>query len=156
MEQSLAESIAPRRFSLLLLGTFAFVAACLAVLGVYGVVAHAVAERTHEIGIRLALGAERRRVVGMIVSEGMLSVIAGVAIGTAAAVGATSLIGDLLYGVEARDPVPVPAAAHAQKRPPVTSPLFGSAGCRGVTRGRSRASGVRTVQYTTDEPSSCR
>jgi putative ABC transport system permease protein len=88
----------------LLLGTFAFVAAFLAVLGVYGVVAHAVAERTHEIGIRLALGAERRRVVGMIVSEAMLSVIAGVAIGTAAAVGATSLIADLLYGVGARDP----------------------------------------------------
>ena len=104
MEQTLAESIAPRRFNLLLLGTFAFVAAFLAVLGVYGVVAHAVAERTHEIGIRLALGAARRRVVGMIVSEAMLSVIAGVAIGTAAAVGATSLIADLLYGVEARDP----------------------------------------------------
>jgi putative ABC transport system permease protein len=104
MEQTLAESIAPRRFNLLLLGTFAFVAAFLAVLGVYGVVAHAVAERTHEIGIRLALGAERRRVVGMIVSEAMLSVIAGVAIGTAAAVGATSLIADLLYGVGARDP----------------------------------------------------
>jgi putative ABC transport system permease protein len=103
MEQTLAESIAPRRFNLLLLGTFAFVAAFLAVLGVYGVVAHAVAERTHEIGIRLALGAERRRVVGMIVSEAMLSVIAGVAIGTAAAVGARSLIADLLYGVEARD-----------------------------------------------------
>jgi putative ABC transport system permease protein len=104
MEQTLAESIAPRRFNVLLLGTFAFVAAFLAVLGVYGVVAHAVAERTHEIGIRLALGAERRRVVGMIVSEAMLSVVAGVAIGTAAAVGATSLIADLLYGIEARDP----------------------------------------------------
>jgi putative ABC transport system permease protein len=104
MEQTLAESIAPRRFNLLLLGTFAFVAAFLAVLGVYGVVAHAVAERTHEIGIRLALGAERRRVVGMIVSEAMLSVIAGVAIGSAAAVGATGLIADLLYGVDARDP----------------------------------------------------
>ena len=104
MEQSLAESIAPRRFNLLLLGTFAFVAAFLAMLGVYGVVAHAVAERTHEIGIRLALGAERRRVVAMIVSEAMLSVIAGIALGLTAALGATRLIADLVYGVDVRDP----------------------------------------------------
>ena len=70
MEQALAESIAPRRFNLLLLGTFALVALVLAVLGVYGVVAYAVAERTQEIGIRLALGAERARVVRMIVVAG--------------------------------------------------------------------------------------
>ena len=104
LEQTLAESIAPRRFNLLLLGTFAFVAAFLAILGVYGVVAHAVAERTREIGIRLALGAARHRVVGMIVSEAMVSVMVGVGIGTAAAFGATSLIADLLYGIEATDP----------------------------------------------------
>ena len=78
MEQALAESIAPRRFNLLLLGTFALVALVLAVLGVYGVVAYAVAERTQEIGIRLALGAERARVVRMIVSQGMMSVVAGI------------------------------------------------------------------------------
>ena len=104
MEQALAESIAPRRFNLLLLGTFAGVALFLAILGVYGVVAHGVAARTHEIGIRLALGAERRRVVGMVVSEAMLSVILGIGAGIAAALGATRVIGDLLYGVEARDP----------------------------------------------------
>ena len=104
MEQSLAESIAPRRFNLLLLGTFALVAVFLAVLGVYGVVAHAVAERTHEIGIRLALGAERRRVVGMIVGDSMRSVVAGLAIGFGAALAMTRVIADLLYGVEPRDP----------------------------------------------------
>jgi putative ABC transport system permease protein len=103
MEQALSESIAPRRFNLLLLGTFALVALVLAVLGVYGVVAYAVAERTHEIGIRLALGAERARVVRMIVSQGMVSVLAGLVAGLAAAYAATRLIAGLLYGVGSHD-----------------------------------------------------
>jgi predicted permease len=103
MEQTLAESISPRRFNLLLLGAFAIVALVLAVLGVYGVVSYAVAERTQEIGIRLALGAERARVVRMIVGQGMASVIAGIVIGLAAAVMATRVIAGLLYGVEATD-----------------------------------------------------
>ena len=81
MEEALAESIAPRRFNLLLLGIFALVALVLAALGVYGVVAYAVAERTQEIGIRLALGAERARVVRMIVSQGMMSVLTGIGVG---------------------------------------------------------------------------
>jgi putative ABC transport system permease protein len=103
MEEELAESIAPRRFNLLLLGTFALVALVLAVVGVYGVVAYAVAERTHEIGIRLALGAARTRVVRMIVAQGMLSVAAGIVAGLAGAVAATRLIAGLLYGVEPHD-----------------------------------------------------
>ena len=103
MEQKLAESIAPRRFNLLLLGTFAVVALVLAVLGVYGVVAYAVSERTQEIGIRLALGAERARVVRMMVTQGMVSVMAGLAAGLAAAWAATRLLTSLLYGVDAHD-----------------------------------------------------
>ena len=103
MEQALSESIAPRRFNLLLLGTFALVALVLAVIGVYGVVAYAVAERTQEIGIRLALGAERSRVVRMIVSQGMMSVVAGIIGGLVGAAAATQLIAGLLYGVEAHD-----------------------------------------------------
>jgi putative ABC transport system permease protein len=103
MEQALSESIAPRRFNLLLLGTFALVALVLAVLGVYGVVAYAVAERTQEIGIRLALGAERARVVRMIVSQGMMGVFTGIAGGLVAAYAATRMIASLLYGVESHD-----------------------------------------------------
>lgn len=103
MEQALAQSIAPRRFNLLLLGTFAVVALVLAALGVYGVVAYAVAERTQEIGIRLALGAERAQVVRMIVSQGMKSVLAGIAVGLVAAFAATRLIAGLLYGVGSHD-----------------------------------------------------
>ena len=103
MEQALAESIAPRRFNLLLLGTFAIVALVLAVLGVYGVVSYAVAERTQEIGIRLALGAQRARVVRMIVAQGMAGVAAGIVAGLVAALMATRLIAGLLYGVEVTD-----------------------------------------------------
>jgi putative ABC transport system permease protein len=103
MEQALSDSISPRRFNLLLLGTFAFVALVLAVMGVYGVVAYAVSERTQEIGIRLALGAERTRVVRMIVTQGMLSVVTGIVVGLIAAAAATRLIAGLLYGVKAHD-----------------------------------------------------
>jgi putative ABC transport system permease protein len=103
MEQALSQSIAPRRFNLLLLGTFALVALVLAVVGVYGVVAYAVAERTQEIGIRLALGAERARVVRMIVAQGMWGVVVGIAAGLVGAYAATRLIAGLLYGVPAHD-----------------------------------------------------
>ncbi len=103
MERALSASIAPRRFNLLLLGTFAMVALVLAVLGLYGVVAYAVAERTQEIGIRLALGAERSRVVGMMVGQGMLSVGAGIVVGLLGAIAATRSIAGLLYGVEPHD-----------------------------------------------------
>ena len=103
MEQGIAESIAPRRFNLLLLGTFAAVALVLAVLGVYGVVAYAVAERTHEIGIRLALGAERARVVRMIVAQGMSGIALGILAGVIGAWTATRLMTSLLYGVRPHD-----------------------------------------------------
>jgi putative ABC transport system permease protein len=103
MEQTLAESIAPRRFNVLLLGIFAVVALAVAMLGVYGVVAYAVSERTNEIGIRLALGAERANVVRMIVGQGMTSVGAGIVLGLAAALAASRLIATLLYGVAATD-----------------------------------------------------
>lgn len=93
----------PRRFNLLLLATFAVVALVLVALGIYGVVAYSVAERTHEIGIRAALGAERSSLVGMIVRQTMASVALGIGAGLAAAVLATELLQDLLYGVEPTD-----------------------------------------------------
>jgi predicted permease len=103
MEEALAQSIAPRRFNLLLLGTFALVALVLAALGVYGVVGYGVAERTQEIGIRLALGAERSGVVGMIIRQGMVSVVVGLAAGLAAAWAAARFIEGMLYGVPPHD-----------------------------------------------------
>jgi len=103
LEDVLSESIAPRRFNLLLLGTFAIVALVLAVLGVHGVVAYAVSERTREIGIRMALGAERWNVVRMMVAQGMWSVAAGLVVGLFGAWAATRLIAGLLYGVQPHD-----------------------------------------------------
>ena len=91
LEEVLSDSIAPRRFNLLLLGTFAIVALVLAALGVYGVVAYAVSERTHEIGIRMALGAERSNVVRMMVAQGMWSVVAGLVVGLFGAWAATPI-----------------------------------------------------------------
>jgi putative ABC transport system permease protein len=87
----------------MLLGTFAVVAIVLAALGVYAVIAYTVGERTHEIGIRLALGAERGRVVRMIVKQGMISVIVGIAAGVVGALAASRLMAGLLYGVNATD-----------------------------------------------------
>jgi putative ABC transport system permease protein len=104
MEQRLDESIAPRRFNVLLLGTFALVAVVLVALGLYGVVAYSVAQRTHEIGIRVALGADRGRVVGMIVRHSMVSVVAGLGVGVAiAALAAPPLLAGLLYDVAPTD-----------------------------------------------------
>jgi putative ABC transport system permease protein len=103
LEEVLSDSIAPRRFNLLLLGTFAVVALVLAALAVYGVVAYAVAERTHEIGIRMALGAERSNVVRMMLAQGMWSVVAGLVVGLGGAWAATQLIAGLLYDVQPHD-----------------------------------------------------
>jgi putative ABC transport system permease protein len=104
LEQALSDSIAPRRFNLFLLGTFAAVALLLALVGIYGVIAYSVAERTREIGLRMALGAQRREVVRMVVREGMAMALAGMAGGLAGAWGLTHLMDSLLYGVKANDP----------------------------------------------------
>ncbi len=103
VEQRLEESIASRRLNLLLLGTFALVALVLVALGIYGVVAYAVAERTREVGIRMALGAERRAVVALMVRQVMTGVAAGLVVGLPAAMLATRLLEDLLYDVPPTD-----------------------------------------------------
>jgi putative ABC transport system permease protein len=113
LEQALSDSIAPRRFNLFLLGTFAAVALLLALVGIYGVIAYSVAERTREIGVRMALGAQRHQVVRMVVLEGMAMALAGIAAGLAGAWGLTHLIASLLYDVKANDPATFAAVAAA-------------------------------------------
>jgi putative ABC transport system permease protein len=103
VEQALAGSIAPRRFNLLLLGIFAAVALVLAVVGIYGVMGYAVTQRTHEIGVRMALGARRGEVVGMVVQQGMAIAAAGIAVGAAAALGLTRVMASLLYEIAPAD-----------------------------------------------------
>jgi predicted permease len=105
MPAVVAASVASRRFMVLLLGLFATVALLLAAVGIYGVVAYSVAQRTREIGIRIALGAAPASVGRMVQLRAMLVVLAGIAIGVAGAFAATRLLRSLLYGVTATDPL---------------------------------------------------
>lgn len=104
LEQSLADSIRPRRFNLTLLGTFAATALLLALIGIYGVIAYSVAQRKHEIGVRIALGAQRCQVVRMVIRQGMTIALAGIVVGGAGAVLLTRYMENLLYEVKPADP----------------------------------------------------
>jgi len=111
MESVVAGSLARPRFYMLLLGIFAGVALLLAAIGIYGVIAQTVSQRTHEIGIRMALGAQRRDVLLMVVRQGMALAGAGVAVGLICAFVLTRLMESLLYGVSATDPLTFIAVA---------------------------------------------
>lgn len=99
-----ADSMASRRFAMTLLGAFAALALILASVGIYGVIAYVVGQRTQEIGIRMALGAQRRNVLGLVLWQGTRLALLGVAIGIVGAIALTRLMKDLLYGVSATDP----------------------------------------------------
>ncbi|HSE24206.1 MAG TPA: ABC transporter permease [Pyrinomonadaceae bacterium] len=103
MTERVSESLARRRFSTFLLGVFAVVALLLAVIGIYGVIAYSVTQRTQEIGIRMALGAEPSAILRMILQQSLVLVIAGIAIGLIAAFGLTRLMTSLLFGVGQTD-----------------------------------------------------
>jgi putative ABC transport system permease protein len=105
LEQRLAESVAARRFGVLLLGAFAALALALAAVGLGGVVACAVAERTREIGVRMALGARRGNVLSLIVGEALLMVGAGILVGIPAALALSRFLASALYGIGAADPL---------------------------------------------------
>jgi putative ABC transport system permease protein len=104
LEQALSESLAVRRFELLLLAVFALAAFVIAVIGVYGVVQYSVTQRTKEIGIRVAVGAQQLQVVKLIATQGVATGLWGVAFGLAGAYGCTRLMASILYGVDAQDP----------------------------------------------------
>jgi len=104
-EEVVASSIASQRFSLILLGAFAGLALLLAGVGIYGVLSYLVGQRTHEIGIRMALGAQRLDVLRMVLQDGARMTLAGTAIGVIAALGLTQLMASMLFGVRPTDPV---------------------------------------------------
>ncbi|HEX4170406.1 MAG TPA: FtsX-like permease family protein, partial [Bryobacteraceae bacterium] len=110
LEQALSASISARRFEFFLLCTFAAAALLMALIGVYGVIAYSVTQRTREIGIRMALGAQRRTVVRVIVAQGLWMGLCGIAAGLLAAYGLTRLMTSLLYGVAPNDPLTFAAA----------------------------------------------
>ena len=105
MEQHVAASVSRQRFYATLLGVFATVALVLAAVGLYGVIAYAVSQRTHELGVRVALGATGTRISRMVIGEGVILTAAGVIVGLVASLGGARIIAKLLYNVKSSDPV---------------------------------------------------
>jgi len=105
MENVISESIWRQHVSASMLGIFAAIALALSAVGIYGVLSYSVSQRTHEIGIRAALGATRKDMLRMVIGEGLLLTLAGLGVGILAALGLTRLLGSLLYGVRPRDPL---------------------------------------------------
>jgi ABC-type antimicrobial peptide transport system permease subunit len=104
MEQLVAGSVARQRFYAVMLSVFAGVAAILAAIGIYGVLAYAVVQRTREIGIRMALGAQRAQVLRLILGRGAMLTAIGIALGLAGAAVGTRVLQDLLFGITPLDP----------------------------------------------------
>ena len=105
MTEYLRDSLARRRFNLILLTAFGGVALALAAVGIYGVISYGVTQRTHEIGIRMALGAKKGDVLRLVVRQGMMMALVGVAIGLLASLALTRLMESLLFGVSVTDPL---------------------------------------------------
>src|SRR5690349_20915444 len=105
LQQIADKSLAGQRFTMALLGTFALMALSLAGIGIYGVTSFVVTQRTREIGVRIALGAQTRDVMSLVVVQGMALALTGVILGLAAAWGATRTMTSLLFEVNATDPV---------------------------------------------------
>jgi predicted permease len=105
MPEVISDSTATRRFSAILLGSFAIVALLLSGVGIYGVISYLIGQRTHEIGVRMALGAQQSKVLFQVLREGLKLAITGAAIGLAAAFGLTRLMTSLLYGISPTDPL---------------------------------------------------
>jgi len=105
MEKTVADSISGKRFTMTLLGVFALLALLLASIGIYGVLSYMVGQRTREIGVRLALGAQRLDVLRMILKDGARMTLVGVVIGVVGAMGLTRIMASMLFGVKPTDPL---------------------------------------------------
>jgi putative ABC transport system permease protein len=111
LERIKTESAAGNRMQTMLLGIFAALAVLLSAIGIYGVISYTVVQRTHEIGVRSALGASTGTILRLVLGHGMLLALAGLALGVAGAIGVTRLLASLLFGVGARDPLTMAASA---------------------------------------------
>ncbi len=113
LEERLKNSLRPRRTNLLLLGIFAALAFSLALIGISGVIAYSVSQRTQEIGIRMALGAQQDDVLALVMSQGARLILTGLLAGLAMALAFTRFLAGQLYGITAHDPVTLTGAAVA-------------------------------------------
>jgi putative ABC transport system permease protein len=104
MDDLLEASVGQQRLSMIMLEIFSGIALLLAAVGIYGVLSYSVTQRTRELGIRMALGAARGRVLALVVRQGMTLVVGGIALGLIGAFGLTRLLGSQLYAVEPTDP----------------------------------------------------
>jgi predicted permease len=111
MDDVIAGSLAAKRFAMVLLGVFAALAMVLSSIGIYGVISYVVGQRTHEIGIRMALGAERRDVLQLVLGDAGRMVMLGVGIGLAAVLGLTRMMASMLFGVSPTDPITLTGVA---------------------------------------------
>jgi putative ABC transport system permease protein len=109
MDQYLSLTIAPRRFNLQLLSIFALAALALSVAGIYGVISYSVNQRVHEIGVRMAMGAQRGHVLKMVIGDGLKPVLAGLALGILGVLGLSKALTSLVYAVSASDPATLAA-----------------------------------------------
>jgi len=105
MEKVIADTVARQNFNMLLLSIFAGVALVLAAIGIYGLMSYSVEQRTQEMGIRMALGANRGNMLRLVLTQGMKLTVSGLVLGLALAYGLTRLLASLLFGVTASDPV---------------------------------------------------
>ena len=105
MEQVLADTMVAQRFTTWLLAGFAGIALALAAAGIFGVISYSVSQRTHEIGIRMALGADRGDVMRLVVGQGMIPTVIGLVLGAAGAMGLTRLMSSLVFHVSVTDPI---------------------------------------------------
>jgi ABC-type antimicrobial peptide transport system permease subunit len=111
MEKSVADSISNKRFTMTLLGVFALLALLLASIGIYGVLSYMVGQRSKEIGVRMALGAQKFDVLRMVLKDGARMILAGIILGLVGAFGLTRLMRTMLYGVKPTDPLTFIAVA---------------------------------------------
>ncbi len=105
IDDLVSRSLGERRFNLLLLGSFAAIALTLASVGIYGLISFSTSRRTHEIGVRMALGAQTDDILKMVLKEGMTLAVTGVGLGLAASIALTRLLSSFLFGVSATDPI---------------------------------------------------
>jgi putative ABC transport system permease protein len=141
LDEVLASAVAQPRFAMVLLGAFAVIAIALALIGVYGVLAYAVSRRTQEIGIRMALGAARPAILGMVVRQGMAHVAVAIAIGAAGALALSRMLGSLVFDVSTADPLTFGAMAL----------LLAATGLLACWLPARRASGIDPVQTIRSE-----